>query len=157
MEETAAAIIGKVTETYPTATQIFSGHKVTVFYDCVQLSTGDLARLAAEAIGDLGDDAFDLSLGLAYSGILFSSAVAGGRQVAILQKDGQVCGPSLKGKRVIVVDDVVHSGSNMRRGIAAAKQFGAEVVGCACIVDRSNGAADLGKITLYSAYQDPLR
>ncbi len=111
----------------------------SVFYDCYQLAPSELARLAADAIGDLEYDSFDLTVGLAYSGILYAAAVAGGRKVAILQKDGRLFGPDLKGKRVLIVDDVVHTGRHLIEAAKKAEAEGGIVVGFVCIIDRSSG------------------
>jgi orotate phosphoribosyltransferase len=139
MDETTKKIIDTISVVYPKPTQIPTGQSCSVFYDCFQLSPSDLARLAAEAVGDVDHDTFDIVVGLAYSGILFASAVAGGKKVGILQKDGQLFGPSLKGLRVIVADDVVHSGGRMREAASKVAAAGGEVIGFACIVDRSAG------------------
>ena len=139
MDDTTKKIIEKISVVYPKPTQIPTGQSCSVFFDCFQLSPSDLARLAAEAVGDVNHDTFDIVVGLAYSGILFAAAVAGGKKVGILQKDGHLFGPSLKGLRVIVADDVVHSGGRMREGASKVAAAGGEVIGYACIVDRSGG------------------
>ncbi len=46
--------------------------------------------------------------------------------------------------RVIIVEDVVTTGLSTRETIEAAQAAGATVVAAASIIDRSNGAADLG-------------
>ena len=156
MDETTKAIIDKITIQYDTPTRIPSGHTCKVFFDCFQLSPNDMARLAADAVGHLEHDYFDVAVGLAYSGILFSAAVAGGRQVVILQRDGKLFGPDLKGKKVLVVDDVIFSGTRIRNAFSVVRAAGGEVVGTACIVDRSEGrVADL-KLPLWSAIQSPM-
>jgi orotate phosphoribosyltransferase len=139
MDETTKNIINTISVVYPKPTQIPTGQLCAVFYDCFQLSPSDLARLAAEAVGDVDHDTFDIVVGLAYSGILFAASVAGGKKVGILQKDGQLFGPSLAGFRVIIADDVVHSGGRMREAAAKVAAAGGKVIGFACIVDRSNG------------------
>ncbi|HVF84175.1 MAG TPA: orotate phosphoribosyltransferase [Sphingomicrobium sp.] len=48
------------------------------------------------------------------------------------------------GQRVLLVEDVVTTGLSSREAIAAVQQAGGQVVGAAALVDRSNGAADLG-------------
>jgi orotate phosphoribosyltransferase len=144
MDETTKTIIGKISVVYPTATQIPTGQSCSVFYDCFQLSPSDLARLAADAVGDVDHDTFDVVVGLAYSGILYAAAVAGGKRVVILQKDGQLFGPSLAGLRVIVADDVLHTGGRMRDAAAKVVAAGGEVIGFACIVDRSGGTFQAG-------------
>jgi len=51
-------------------------------------------------------------------------------------------------ERVVIVEDIVTTGVSMRETLAALQGFGAQVVGAACIVDRSNGRADVGGLTL---------
>ncbi|HOV03756.1 MAG TPA: orotate phosphoribosyltransferase [Hyphomicrobiales bacterium] len=48
------------------------------------------------------------------------------------------------GTRVIVVEDIVSTGLSSRECIEAIKGLGADVVGCACLIDRSAGKADVG-------------
>lgn len=139
MDETTKGIIERISLRFPKPSRIPSGQICSVFFDCYQLCPSDLARLAADAVGHLEHDAFDIAVGLAYSGILFSAAVAGGRKVAILQKDGKFFGPDLRDKRVVVVDDVVHSGKHLLDGARKVEAEGGIVVGFACIVDRSGG------------------
>ena len=153
MDETTRSIIDRITIVNPQPVRIYSGHVCKVFYDCIQLSPNDLARLAAQTIGHLHEGAFDLALGIAYSGIFFAAAIAGGRQIAILQKDGLVCGPSLTDKTIIIVDDVVHSGRHLFNAERIASSAGARVAGYACIVDRSNSKVGTPEKPLWSAFQ----
>ena len=157
MDETTKAVIERITIRYEQPTRIPSGQLATVFYDCFQLAPSELARLAADAIGDLEHDRFDVVVGLAYSGILFAAAVAGGRKVGILQKDGSLFGPSLQGRKVFVVDDVVHTGGRLREAARKVEAEGGLVAGYVCIIDRSAGAfwgpgSALGA-PLWSAFQ----
>jgi orotate phosphoribosyltransferase len=164
MDETTKKVIDRISVVYPKPTKIPTGQVCSVFYDCFQLSPSDLARLAAEAVGDIDHDSFDVVVGLAYSGILFAAAVAGGKKVAILQKDGQLFGPALKGLRVVIADDVVHSGGRIREAAAKVVAAGGTVVGCACIIDRSGGKFQSGIASdekgetkpLWSAFQTGL-
>jgi orotate phosphoribosyltransferase len=48
------------------------------------------------------------------------------------------------GQRALMVEDVVTTGLSSREAIAAVAAAGGEVVAAAALVDRSNGAADLG-------------
>ncbi len=48
------------------------------------------------------------------------------------------------GARVLVVEDIVSTGLSARECIAALRALGAEVVGLACLIDRSGGEADVG-------------
>lgn len=49
-----------------------------------------------------------------------------------------------KNARVLVVEDIVTTGLSVREAIAAVVATGATVVGCACLIDRSGGEADVG-------------
>jgi orotate phosphoribosyltransferase len=157
MDETTKASIDRITIRFEKPTRIPSGQFASVFYDCYRLAPSELARLAADAIGDLDHDAFDVAVGLAYSGILFAAAVAGGRRVAIIQKDGQLFGPDLRGRKVVIVDDVVHTGGRLQTAAAKVAEEGGTVVGYVCIIDRSSGQLTGSesplKAPLWSAFQ----
>jgi|688.fasta_scaffold57173_5 orotate phosphoribosyltransferase len=158
MDETTKAIIERVSIRFPKPSRIPSGQICSVFFDCFQLTPSDHARLAADAVGHLDHDAFDIVVGIAYSGILYSAAVAGGRKVVILQKDGRFFGPDLRGQRVVIADDVVFSGRHIMEATEKVKAEGGNVVGYACIIDRSGGmfsgdnGGELGN-PLWSAFQ----
>lgn len=47
-----------------------------------------------------------------------------------------------KGSRVIVVEDIVTTGLSSRETVTSLKALGAEVLGVACLIDRSGGEAD---------------
>jgi orotate phosphoribosyltransferase len=46
--------------------------------------------------------------------------------------------------RVLIVEDIVTTGLSSRETVEAVKGLGAEVVGEACLIDRSGGEADVG-------------
>ncbi|RYY32149.1 MAG: orotate phosphoribosyltransferase [Sphingomonadales bacterium] len=48
------------------------------------------------------------------------------------------------GARIVMVEDIVTTGLSSRECIAAIRQHPGVLVGAACIVDRSNGSADVG-------------
>lgn len=48
------------------------------------------------------------------------------------------------GQPVLMMEDVVTTGLSSREAIAAIEAAGGKVVAAACLVDRSNGAADVG-------------
>ena len=48
------------------------------------------------------------------------------------------------GQKVLLMEDVVTTGLSSREAIAAVREAGGEVIAAAALVDRSNGAADLG-------------
>ena len=48
------------------------------------------------------------------------------------------------GARVVMVEDIVTTGLSSRECLAAIRKHPAELVGAACLIDRSNGRADIG-------------
>jgi len=48
------------------------------------------------------------------------------------------------GTRVLMMEDVVTTGLSSREAIAAIRAAGGDVVHAACLVDRSDGSADVG-------------
>lgn len=48
------------------------------------------------------------------------------------------------GSRIVVAEDVVTTGLSTRECMACCRAQGGEIVGAACLVDRSGGKADLG-------------
>lgn len=156
MDDTTKRTIERVSIRFPKPTRIPTGQVCSVFYDCFQLTPSELARLAADAVGDLDHDAFDIVVGVAYSGILYAAAVAGGRKVAILQKDDRIFGPDLKGQRVVIADDVVCTGAHLRNAARRVAEEGGIVVGYSCIIDRSGGAFAKGVLSEQSTEPAPL-
>ena len=49
-----------------------------------------------------------------------------------------------KGARVLLVEDIVTTGLSSRECIEAIREFPGDVVGAACLIDRSSGKAELG-------------
>jgi orotate phosphoribosyltransferase len=49
-----------------------------------------------------------------------------------------------RGSRVLIVEDIVTTGLSSRETVAAVEALGADVVGCACLIDRSGGEAEIG-------------
>lgn len=50
-----------------------------------------------------------------------------------------------KGARVVMVEDIITTGLSSRECLAAIADQPGEIVGAACLIDRSGGKADLGK------------
>ncbi len=87
----------------------------------------------------------------AIGGLVIGYAVALALNVRFIwteRQDGVMTlrrGFSLKeGERVLVVEDVITTGGSTRECIEALEKNGANVVGAASIIDRSNGKADVG-------------
>ena len=49
-----------------------------------------------------------------------------------------------KGARVLLVEDIVTTGLSSRECLEAIREFSGDVVGAACLIDRSSGKAELG-------------
>jgi len=49
-----------------------------------------------------------------------------------------------EGARVVIVEDIVTTGLSIRETVTAMVKVGANVLGAACIIDRSAGKADVG-------------
>ena len=49
-----------------------------------------------------------------------------------------------EGARVVMVEDIVTTGLSSRECIAAIRRHSANLLGAACLIDRSNGRADIG-------------
>ncbi len=54
----------------------------------------------------------------------------------------------MPGQKVLMMEDVVTTGLSSREAIKAIEEAGGQVIAAACLVDRSNGSADVG-VPLY--------
>lgn len=57
------------------------------------------------------------------------------------------------GARTLIMDDILTTGTSIRECYQAIRDTGAEFVGCGCLVDRSNGKADVAGLDLYPLVQ----
>lgn len=87
----------------------------------------------------------------AIGGLVIGYATAAAMNVRFLwteRQNGEMMlrrGFTLKpGERILVVEDAITTGGSTRECIAALKANGGHVVAAASIIDRSNGAADVG-------------
>ena len=48
------------------------------------------------------------------------------------------------GARIVMVEDIVTTGLSSRECIAAIRRYSGELLGASCLIDRSNGRADIG-------------
>ena len=106
-----------------------------------------------DLVADLDYDAVGgLTLGAdpVATAILHASAAAGARKDAfVVRKAGKahglqqrIEGPSIEGRRVVVVEDTSTTGASPLEAAKAARDAGAEVVAVATIADRATGAAE---------------
>lgn len=95
--------------------------------------------------------------------MLHASAAAGRRLDAfVVRKSGKahglqqrIEGPSIKGRRVLIVEDTTTTGASPMDAVAAALEEGADVVAVATIADRATGAREKLEaqgLTYVSAY-----
>ena len=122
--------------------------KMLVFQDPVR--TERLARALAEAITNAFGKV-DLVVSPAVGGIIpgYETARALGCKAVFVERvEGEF---ELRrnfeipaGARVVMVEDLITTGLSSRECIAAIRQHPGELLGAACIIDRSNGKADVG-------------
>lgn len=120
---------------------------------------GDAAEFGRAIAGRFAGHDFDAVASPAIGGLIIGFATAQAMNKRFLwteRQDGVMTlrrGFKLsKGDSILVVEDVITTGGSTRECIAALENIGANVVAAASIIDRSNGAADVGvpRISLVS-------
>lgn len=122
--------------------------KMLVFQDPVR--TGRLCSALADKIVERFGNV-DVIVSPAMGGIIpgYETARAlGCRAIFVEREDGEFRlrrNFEIKpGDRVLMVEDMVTTGLSSRECIAAIRQHSGELLGAACLIDRSNGRADIG-------------
>ncbi len=120
---------------------------VSMFPDRTERLCRALARKAKDAFGSDIDYVVSPAMGAIIYG--YETARHVGVPFMFVERvDGEFQlrrGFSLEpGARVVVVEDIVSTGLSARECIDAVRETGAEVLGLACLIDRSNGEADVG-------------
>lgn len=112
---------------------------------------GDAKRFGGLIAERFRDKEIDCVASPAIGGLVIGFAVAAALNVRFLwteRQNGEMTlrrGFSLRpGEKILVVEDVITTGGSTRECISALKENGGDVVAAASIVDRSNGAADVG-------------
>lgn len=135
-----------------------SGRHSARYVQCalVLQDPGVAESLCRELAGRLPFSKVDVVIGPALGGVTLAYEMARHLQALALfaERDNGVMtlrrGFSIKpGRKVLVVEDVVTTGGSVREVIEVVKAKGGEIVGTACLVDRSAGKVDLGT-PLYS-------
>ncbi|GAA2150110.1 orotate phosphoribosyltransferase [Kitasatospora kazusensis] len=123
-----------------------------------------VGRVMLDATADLDYDAVGgLTLGAdPVATSMLHAAAARGRELDafVVRKTGKahgmqrrIEGPDVKGRRVLVVEDVSTTGGSPLTAVEALREAGAEVVGVAVIVERGAAPAiEKAGLTYYSAY-----
>ena len=112
----------------------------------------DTAKFAREIAGKLAGQTFDAVASPAIGGLVIGYETARALNVRFIwteRENGVMTlrrGFSVKpNERILVVEDVITTGGSTRECIKAVESGGgARVTGAASIIDRSNGAADVG-------------
>ncbi|MBG6201044.1 orotate phosphoribosyltransferase [Labrenzia sp. EL_13] len=110
--------------------------------------TEKLCKALADKIRDAGLDDVDFIISPALGGLIPGYETArhlGVPAMWVEREDGEFRLRRFdlpKGARVIVVEDIVTTGLSSRETVTSLKALGAEVLGVACLIDRSGGEAD---------------
>ena len=159
-----AIVHGKVT--------LSSGREADYYVDLRRITLdGEGAPLVGQVMNALTKDLdFEAVGGLTLgadpvaTAMLHASAAAGRHLDAfVVRKSGKahglqqrIEGPSIRGRRVLIVEDTTTTGASPLDAVAAAREEGAEVVAVATIADRATGAREkleaqgLTYVTAYS-------
>ena len=148
-----------------------SGREADYYVDLRRITLdGEAAPLVGLVMNELTNGLdFDAVGGLTLgadpvaTAMLHASAAAGRRLDAfVVRKSGKahglqqrIEGPSIKGRRVLIVEDTTTTGASPMDAVAAALEEGAEVVAVATIADRATGAREKLEaqgLTYVSAY-----
>ncbi len=118
---------------------------------------GLLKEIAARLKSLLPDD-FDMLAGLEMGGIPIATALSfeTGKPVVFIRKKAKEYGtrklaegPEIKGKRLVVIEDVVTSGGQVVLSTKDLRELGAEVKTALCVIDReSTGRKNLQEISV---------
>lgn len=111
----------------------------------------DAAKFGRMIAEQFLDNDIDTVASPAIGGLVIGYAVAAALNVRFLWTERQNGEMTLRrgfalqpGERILVVEDVITTGGSTRECIAALANGGGTVVAAASIMDRSNGAADVG-------------
>ncbi len=132
-----------------------SGRRSPVFLQkALVFSRPDLSEKLCKALAEKLTASFgeiDVVAGPAVGGIIPGYELArhlGARAIFAERVDGQLQfrrGFSIAaGERVLIAEDIVTTGLSFRETVEALAKLPGEVVGGACIIDRSGGRADVG-------------
>lgn len=142
-----AIVWGKVT--------LSSGKEADYYVDLRRITlSGKAAPLVGRVIRELTkgleyDAVGGLTMGADPVATATMHAAAGSIDAFVVRKSGKahglqqrIEGPSIVGRRVLIVEDTSTTGASALEAVAAAREIGAEVVAVAVIADRSTGAKE---------------
>ena len=138
-----------------------SGLHSDTYFQCAKLYQYPeiVEKLAKELAKKLKDIEFDTIIAPAIGAVIFGYEVAKQskkRNLFVERKDGLMQlrrGYTLeKGEKVVIVEDVITTARTIFETKEAIKEFNCDVVGVACIVDRTQGKLD-NEFKIYSLLQ----
>lgn len=142
-----AIVHGKVT--------LSSGKEADYYVDLRRITlSGKAAPLVGRVLLDLTKDlTYDavggLTMGADPVATAMMHAAGGSLDAFVVRKAGKahglqqrIEGPSVTGRRVLIVEDTSTTGNSALDAVAAAREIGAEVVAVAVIADRDTGAKE---------------
>ena len=119
----------------------------------------DALKFGAQIAAQFADAHIETVASPAIGGLIIGFAVAQALNVRFIWTERQDGAMTLRrgfsvreNERILVVEDVITTGGSTRECLAALEKNGAKVTNAASIIDRSNGAADVGvpRISLVS-------
>ncbi len=135
-----------------------SGREADYYVDLRRITLdGEAAPLVGQVMNDLTRDLDFAAVGGLTLGAdpvataMLHASAAGGRHLDafVVRKSGKahglqqrIEGPSITGRRVLIVEDTTTTGASPMDAVAAAREEGAEVVAVATIADRATGAKE---------------
>lgn len=128
-----------------------SGLHSDTYFQCAKLYENPqvVEKLAKELAKKLANVEFDTVVSPAIGAIIIGYEVAkqcGKRNLFVERKDGVLQlrrdYKLKKGEKVIIVEDVITTARTINETKEAIKEFEPEIIGIACIVDRTNGQTD---------------
>ena len=135
-----------------------SGREADYYVDLRRITLdGEAAPLVGQVMNKLTKDLdFDAVGGLTLGAdpvatAMLHASAADGRllDAFVVRKSGKahglqqrIEGPSIRGRRVLIVEDTTTTGASPMDAVAAAREEGAEVVAVATIADRATGARE---------------
>lgn len=128
-----------------------SGLHSDTYFQCAKLYENPkvVEKLAKELVKKLANVEFDTVVSPAIGAIIIGYEVAkqcGKRNLFVERKDGVLQlrrdYKLKKGEKVIIVEDVITTARTINETKDAVKEFEPEIIGVACIVDRTNGQTD---------------
>ncbi len=130
-----------------------SGRSASRYFDKYQFESDPelLKSLAAEMVALVPDET-ELLAGLELGGIPVVTALSAAtgipavfvRKVAKTYGTARLAeGPPVEGRRVLIVEDVVTSGGQIRLSASDLRELGAVIVGAVCVIDREEGGSEI--------------